>query len=180
MSLLEFIKDKELRETLKNSIDYVLTLVVKSKNKREKRLFREETYRVIILYVISTIEAVFLYFYKERGEKIEKIDYKHIEFLPKEYVFREKNELPVVIAVQEKTEKKDHQINLRELASHFRSKKLIEEKIYENIIELNDIRNSFHFCKPRTKRCDIAMVESALELLSYAIKKAPIVLKTAK
>ena len=53
MSDLDFIKDKELRSTLENSIEYIYALFEESKNGEQKQLYKEETYRVIILYVIS-------------------------------------------------------------------------------------------------------------------------------
>ena len=173
MEDLEFIKDKELRTTLENSIEYILTLFEQSKNSNQKELYKEETYRVIILYVISAIEAVFLYLYKERGEKMECVEYKFIETLSKDYSHGKKSGSPVIVAVQEKVEKKEHQIGLHDLITFFRSKELIQEKTAEEILELNDVRNTFHFSKPRNKSCDLKRVESSLKLLVRTIKKAP-------
>ena len=173
MSDLDFIKDKELRSTLENSIEYIYALFEESKNGEQKQLYKEETYRVIILYVISAIEAVLLYFYKERGEKIEYLEYKFIQSLSKNYSHKEKKELPVIVAVQEKVEKKEHDIGLHDLVILFRSKKLIKEKTANDILELNDIRNTFHFNKPRTKNCDLKHVESALNLLVYTLQGTP-------
>ena len=67
---LEFIKDKKLRKTLENSIEYILALLRQLDEKKRKQLYKEETYRVIILYITAAIEAIFLYLYKERKEKI--------------------------------------------------------------------------------------------------------------
>lgn len=178
MSDLEFIKDKELRETLENAIEYIYALFENSKNNEQKELYKEETYRVIILYVISAIEAVLLYFYKERGEKMEYPEYKFITLLPKEYIHIGRKGLPVVIAVQEKAEKKEYQIGLHDLVTFLKSKKLIKEETAVDILELNDIRNTFHFNKPRAKCCDLERVESALKLLVHTIKNAPLALKT--
>lgn len=176
MSDLDFIKDKELRSTLENSIEYIYALFEESKNGEQKQLYKEETYRVIILYVISAIEAVLLYFFKERGEKMESLEYKFIQPLSKNYSHIEKKGFPVVVAVQEKVEKKEYQIGLYDLVILFRDKKLIKEKTSKEILDLNDIRNTFHFSKPRTKNCDIKQVESALNLLVYTLQRAPKVL----
>ena len=46
---LDFITDTDLRKKIENSIEYVFVLFEKSKNEKEKDLFREETHRVIIL-----------------------------------------------------------------------------------------------------------------------------------
>ncbi|MFA6518579.1 MAG: hypothetical protein WCV93_02905 [Candidatus Shapirobacteria bacterium] len=175
MSGFEFIKSKELRQTLENSIEYIYTLYERAKNGEEKQLYKEETYRVIILYVISVIEAVLFYFYKERGEKIESFEYKYINQLPQSYTHTLKKDMPIVVAVQEKIEKS--QVGLYELIKFFRGKKLIKESTASDILELNDIRNTFHLNKARTKRCDIKQVESALKLLVHTIENAPKALK---
>jgi hypothetical protein len=177
MNDLGFIKDKGLRDTLGNSIEYIYALFENSKEGEQKDLYKEETYRVIILYVISAIEAVLLYFFKERGEKMENFEYRFVQSLPREYVHTLKKGLPVIVAVQEKIERKEYQIGLQNLVTFFKGKKLIEEKTADEILELNDIRNTFHFNKPRTKNCDLVRVESALKLLVYAIEKAPKALK---
>ena len=177
MDDLDFIKDKELRKTLEDSIEYIYALFEQSNDDEQKELYREETRRVIILYVISAIEAVLFYFYKERGEKIEYPEYKFIQSLPPEFTHSGKAGLPVVVAVQEKLEKPEHQIGLHELVKFFKTKKLIQEKTATDILELNDVRNTFHFSKPRAKSCDLKRVESALQLLVRTLEKAPGVLK---
>jgi len=178
MNELEFIKDKELRATIENSIEYIYALFEQSNNSEQKELYREETYRVIILYVISAIEAVCLYLYKERGEKMECLEYKFVKTLPREFSHNKKSGSLVVVAVQEKIEKKEHQIGLYDLIIFFRNKGLILEKTANDILELNDVRNTFHLSKPRNKSCDLKRVESALKLLVHTIKKAPLALKS--
>lgn len=173
MNDLDFIKDKELRKTLEDSIEYIYALFEQSKDSEQKELYREETYRVIILYVVSAIEAVLLYFYKMRGEKIEYLEYKFVQTLPPGYEHREKINLPVVVAVQEKLEKQEYQIGLHDLVIFFRAKKLIKENTASDILELNDVRNTFHFSKPRAKNCDLKRVEFALQLLVYTLEHAP-------
>lgn len=177
MDDLNFIEDKELRKTLEDSIEYIFALFKQSKDISQKEIYREETYRVIILYVVSVIEAVLLYFYKVRGEKIVYTEYTFVQTLPLEYEHREKIGLPVVIAVQEKLNKKEHQIGLHDLVIFFKTKKLIQEKTADDILELNDVRNTFHLSKPRAKNCDLKRVEAALNLLVHTIKRAPEALK---
>lgn len=177
MNDLDFIKDKELRKTLEDSIEYIYTLFEQSKEDEQEDLYREETYRVIILYVVSAIEAVLLYFYKVRGEKIEYLEYKFVQTLPAGYGYHGKAGLPVVVAVQEKVVKQEYQIGLHDLVNFFRIKKLIQEKTASDILELNDVRNTFHFSKPRAKNCDLKRVESALQLLVHTLERAPKVLQ---
>jgi len=180
MAGFDFIDDIDLKKKLDDSIEYIYALYEKSKNDGESQLYKEETYRVIILYIISAIEAILLFFYKKRGDKINYIEYKHDYHLPKEYSYRKKPGLPVVIAIQEKLEKKDHQIGLYDLVTFFYSLKLIHQNTVDEILELNDVRNTFHFSKPRTKKCDISRVESALNLLIRTIENAPKALRVKK
>jgi len=183
MSDLDFIEDAELRKTLENSIEYISTLFKQSKDteKEQTELYKEETYRVIILYVVSAIEAVLLYFYKVRGEKITYPEYKFVQILPEQFLYKEKEGSSVVVAVQETMEKKEHQIGLQDLAIFFKGKKLILEKTAIEILELNSLRNTFHFNKPRTNfTCDLKRVESALELLVRTLQNAPKALAVKK
>lgn len=173
MGDLGFIKDRELRKTLEDSIEYIYALFEQSKKDEQKTLYQEETYRVIILYVVSAIEAVLLYFYKVRGEKIEYSEYKFVQTLPMQYGHLDKVGLPVVIAVQEKVEKREHQIGLHELITFFSGKKLIQERTSKDILDMNDVRNTFHFNKPRAQVCDLKRVEKALQLLVHTIENAP-------
>lgn len=174
MSDLDFIEDAGLRKTLEDSIEFVYALFEQSKTKEQSKLYQEETYRVIILYVVSAIEAVLLYFYKIRGEKITYQEYKFVETLPGKYAHIDKEGSSVVVAVQETVEKKEHQIGLHDLATFFKEKKLIQEKTVDEILKLNALRNTFHFAKPRTDSvCDLPRVEAALQLLVRTLKYAP-------
>lgn len=176
MNDLDFIKDDELRKTLEDSIEYTYALYEQSKAIKQKELYQEETYRVIILYVVSAIEAVLLYFYKEQEEKMAYIEYKCVWTLP-DYESVKKPGLPVVIAVQINVEKEDHQIGLRELVGFFETKGFIPEKTANDILELNDVRNTFHFSKHRSKKCDVSRVNSAFALLLDTLERIPKTLK---
>lgn len=181
MSDLDFIDDTELRKTLESSIEYVYALFEQSKDKEQTALYREETNRVIILYVASAIEAVLLYFYKARGEKITYPEYRFVQNLPEQYLYKDKEGSPVVVAVQETVEKKEHQIGLHELATFFKEKKLIQEKTASEILDLNSLRNTFHFNKPRANfTCDLVRVESAFQLLVRTLQNAPRALSMKK
>lgn len=173
MSDLDFIKDKELRKTLEDSIEYIYALFEQSKNAEQKRSYQEETYRVIILYVVSAIEAVLLYFYKTRGEKITSLEYKYPSPLPLEYKHSIKSLSPVVIAVQEQVEKREYEIRMVDLINFFKSRNLILGATATDILDMNDLRNTFHFSKQRARACDLERVEKALHLLVHTIKNAP-------
>lgn len=177
MNDLDFIEDTELRKRTEGSIEYSYALLEKSKNDEQSALYREETYRVIILYVVSAIEAILLYLYRVRGEKLVFLDYKFVQPLSPDYRHAKKVGLPVVVAVQEKMEKREHQIGLHDLVTFFKSKKLIKPRMVSDILELNDMRNTLHFGKTRTTDCDIKRVDDAFRLLAHTIELAPTLLQ---
>ncbi len=172
MNTLDFIEDTDLRKTLEDSIEYIYALYERSKTEKND-LYKEETYRVIIVYVISAIEAVLLYLYKVRGEKLEYNDYKYVQFLNNKYIHKDKPNLTVVVAVLERVEKQEYQISLHDLIMFFLEKKLIQKSTADDILEKNDIRNTLHFSKTRTKKCDLSKVEEAFKLLLYTLERAP-------
>ncbi len=86
-------------------------IIWRNKRKQKSQLYKEEANKVIILYIISVIEALFLYFYKNIPEKIEKIEYKVIQELLKKLKYTKGNE-KVVLAVEVKCEKKKKKKNM--------------------------------------------------------------------
>lgn len=177
MHNFDFITDKVLRKTIEDAIEYIQILFEESKKKSQNNLYQEETYRVIILYTVSIVEAVLLYVYKVRGGEIALLEYKHVNTLPKSYKYQGEEKSPVVIAIQKSIKRYDHQIGLFDLANFFESKKLMVKDTSSSILKLNNIRNTFHFSKSREAiKCDSAQVESAFKLLLHIIQKAPKVL----
>ncbi len=177
MNDLSFIQDAPLKKTLEDSIEYIYTLVEQAKREGNP-LFQEETYRVIILYVVSAIEAVLLYLYKTRGEKDMYIEYRYVHNLPTSYGYKEKPDLQMVVAVTEQVEKQEFQLGMNDLVKFFKKKNILKEETAKDILEINDVRNTFYFSKTRTKKCDLQRVEAALQLLLYTLERAPKALKT--
>jgi hypothetical protein len=174
MNELSFITDASLRKTVEDSIEYTYVLFEESKKKTDNKLFAEETYRVIILYVVSVIEAILLYLYKKGGYEMKYTDYKFINTLPEAYRHEKSDGCRIIVAVQKDINKSEHQIGLSDLVNYFRDEKKIIKSTSEEILEINDLRNTFHLNKPRGKIiCDIKQVERALKLLVYIIQKAP-------
>ncbi len=170
---LDFIQDNELRKTIENAIQYIYIILDQAKNS-ESELYREETYRVSILYVISVIEAILLYVLKSRNEQIAYVEYKYVTSLPKEFSHSEISKSPVIIAVQKEQIKTNNQIGLVELVDFMKDGGLIKEQFAKKILNANDIRNTFHLTKSRSHiKCEIGAVEKSLKLLVGIIKKAP-------
>ncbi len=179
MNDLLFIEDEELRGKVVNSIEYSYVLHELAKREGHSDLFKEETNRVIILYVISSIEAILFYFFKIRNEKISVMDYKYPQLLPKDFNHKDK-EGSLVIAVQTPRDKKEYEIGLKELVVYFSDLKLIKKETIEKLMKLNDLRNTHHLAKSRTKKCDIDEVENAFKLLIHTLESAPKSLITKK
>jgi len=128
MEDLDFITDSKLRKTIEDSFEYIYVLFDNSKQEEKNKLFKEETNRIIILYVISIIEAILLFIFLKRNDEISKLEYKFIQTLPEEFKHLEQKDYPIVVAVQKKVKKKEHEIGLFELVNFFKEKKLMLEK----------------------------------------------------
>ncbi len=176
MSDFDFIKDTKLRKNIEDSIEYILILHQESKEEGKNNLYREETNRVIILYVISVIEALFLYFYKNIKEKIVAVKYKELKNLGNE-VQAKTSEGEVFLVVKFEKEKKEWELMLRTLVKFFEKGKRIKPETAKKILELNSLRNTFHLGKERENKCDTEKVEEALSLLFYIIKNISKILK---
>lgn len=173
MNDLDFITDATLRKTVKDSIDYIYVLFEELKGKTANKLYQEETHRVIILYVVSVIEAILLYLYKKGEYEMTYLDYKYINTLPEGYRHDTCPGSRVIVAVQKNTSKAEHQIGLADLVNYFLDQKKIIKSTATEILAINDLRNTFHLNKPRKITCDVAQVERALKLLLYVIQKSP-------
>lgn len=173
MESLSFIQEEVLREKVSNSITYSYLLFheVNTSNSSND-IFKEETYRVIILYIISSIEAILLYLYKKRPERMTCVEYKHVNHLTSGFTHREK-EGEVIVAVKTSRDKKDHEIHLTDLIEHLKGLHLIQKGTAEKILKLNDLRNTLHLLKARDKKCEITDMEEAFKILLHTIETAP-------
>ena len=176
MSDFDFIKDSLLRKNIEDSIEYIYLLHQESKEKGKNILYKEETNRVIILYVISVIEALFLYFYKNISEKDVNIDYKVLQELPKDIISK-KEKGKIVLALKQENEKKEYELMLHTLVNFFEKVGRIKSSTKTRILELNQLRNTFHLSKKRKNKCNTKAVEDALDLLVYVIKNISKILK---
>ncbi len=176
---LNFINNEELKKTIEDSIDYIEIIFEQAKN-NESALYKEETYRVIILYVVSIIEAILLYILETRKEKIDYTEYKYINEISPDFKHCELPNDKVVIAVQKKRKKEENShIGFVELVKFMKEKDLITKELYQKILDINNIRNIFHFTKPRNKiTCEIKAVDSAFKLLVEVIEVIPKIIKT--
>ena len=122
MTELDFITDITLRRTIEDSVEHTLVLYKETKEETKSKLYKEETYRVIVLYTAAIIEAVLLYLYKKHGEEMTYLDYKFIKQLPLEYRHVGSAGSLVVVAVQKSVKKAEHQIMMSDLVAFLRRK----------------------------------------------------------
>ncbi len=170
--MLSFIKSKSLQKTIEDSIDYMNVLFDYAEDNKNDT-FKEETYRVIILYVVAVIEAILLYVLKERKENITTLAYKN----PTEITRVKHKDYPkgkFVTAIQIKETKKDQQIGVQDLVGFMKQNKLMSKETADGILEINDIRNTFQLNKSRVSiKVEVKKVEKSFALLRKIIKGAP-------
>ena len=100
------------------------------------------------------------------------VDYKYLVTLPEDYEHKKVSGERVVIAVQKSIQKEEYQIGLKNLVDFFKDRKLISKPLAKEILSINDLRNTFHFTKPREKIvCDVGQVERAFKLLVHVLQQ---------
>lgn len=74
--------------------------------------------------------------------------------------------IQIILAESEK-----HGSDLYKLVNFMKNNELMKEQTAEELLKINDIRNTFHFTKPRDKiTCEIKTVEKAFKLLVEIIE----------
>lgn len=174
MDELSFVQDAGLRKTIEDSIEFATALREEAKRENKSTLYQEETNRVIILYTVAVIEAILLYLYKRSGKEMFLTEYKFPEQLSEQYKHLSDHGARIVVAVQKKVKREDHQIMMSDLIKFFQEKKWIKEGMAGDLSRTNELRNTFHLSKARKDVvCDTARVESALKLLIDVIENVP-------
>ncbi len=168
---LDFVRDTILRQRIDDAIGYIYALYEESKNEQRNDSYRTETYRVIILYIVSIIEAILHYIRELRGDEITKVEYKDKITINSAYKSRN-TEGPVIMAVECKVAKTESEINLRELVQMMEGTVLTPQTA-ARITELARMRNSVHLRQRNARACTVEDVEEALQLLVHTINHAP-------
>jgi hypothetical protein len=169
---LAFITDAALRQRVEDAIEYIYTLYEESKGSDKNDLYRTETYRVIILYTISIIEAVLFYLYERKGMTIKKLEYKEKQSLPTKYLHSD-TKGRVIIAVEKSSEKSESEISLKELIQFFVTNKVLKKETAEKLHEIMRTRNSVHLRQKGHGSCSVEQVEESLDFLVYVLTHAP-------
>lgn len=115
-----------------------------------------------------------LYVLKERGDQITTLIYKNSSEISKKVKHRDYPKDIFVTAIQCKETKKDQQIGVQDLVNFMKNNKLMKKETAEGILDINDIRNTFHLNKSRIDiRLELKKVEKAFSLLYKIIEGAP-------
>lgn len=172
--MLSFIQSKTLRKTIIDSIEYILFIFRETNKKNITPIYKEETYRVIVLYSVAIIEAILLHILEIRGDEITTLVYKNPSKISEKIKHQDYPYGNVVTAIQCKEKKLNQQIGVRDLVTFMKKNKFMSDETAHDIIELNNIRNTFHLNKKRAKiNLEVQKVELSLSLLHKIIKGAP-------
>ena len=169
MEYAYFISDAKIKSRIENSIEYILALYAEVHNSSKKN-YREETYRVIILYCVSVIEALLLVIYSKLDEEIYKTDYKETSTLSKGFAHTKHSDSPIVVAVKKDVPKEEKEIGLHELVVFLRKNNILKKNTAERIAAINDRRNTFHLHKKGSTACTVQDVEEALDLINVVLR----------
>ncbi len=169
----DFIKDSDLRKKIEDSVEYIYAAYEESKKKDKSELFRTETFRVIVLYTVSIIEAVLFDIYHQQDKRLIKEEYKETISLPKEYIHTKIENGTIAVVVIKKTEKDEIEIGFQELVKFLEKEKVLQKETVTRMLEINNVRNTLHLRKERVQTCTVKEAESALELLLYTLQNAP-------
>lgn len=156
----------DVEKRISDAIWYISALYEDARD-NSSRLYEQETYRVIILYVTSVIEALLFEKYEELEQKITVDEYKEASALPTTFCNPRKGE--IVICRRLTVQKTEQNIGLYELLD-FLIDKVITRKTAVRIKKINSLRNSFHFRKPGNSTCKIADVDESLQLLEMVVE----------
>jgi uncharacterized protein YutE (UPF0331/DUF86 family) len=66
------------------------------------------------------------------------------------------------------------------LVQYWADEKILNKETSTEILELNSMRNTFHFSKKRDKDCTVQLVEQGFKLLNKVLEKGPVITKKIK
>jgi hypothetical protein len=138
---LSYISDALLRQRIEDSIEFIYALYEKSKQIDTSDLYKTETYRVIVVYTVSIIEAVLFDLYGKRKKKISKVEYKELGYIKDTY----KNIRvagKVLVAVEKIIEKTESEISLRELVLFLEKDGALKNETSAKLLSILPLRNS--------------------------------------
>lgn len=163
----DFISDQNVRSNIIDSIDFSSALQLISEKIPQEN--REESYRTIILYAASIIEALLLYYLSEKNLFLSEDKFIHISILPNQF----QNDLGEIVVAIRKTVKRND-ADFSKVIDFL--EKMLGKNLAKNIHKIRETRNTFHLLKTRTKIQE-KDVEHANATLLKLVKKIQIKLE---
>ena len=160
----DFVTPKTFRTNIIESVGFVAYLWVLAQQIEEK--YRDEMARTVILYNISIVEALLLFWAKKHKIKFLEDKYTEKYVLPKNLQGIPDKELLVAHCC--KIEKPDARIWLHDLVSE--GKQLLGSDLHSEIIDLQDIRNTFHLSKTR-RTLSLDRAEDSFDVVLEVVNK---------
>ncbi len=139
----DFITPKVLRHNIAESVRFAVWLWTMAEKVEPE--YQDEMVRTIVLYNIGIIEALLLF--RAKKEKLIFYDekYPHATLLAKVFQHTDQD---LIISYRTKKARDQSRIWLHELIKE--QKDFLGVSLHEQIVDLQDIRNTFHLAKPRT------------------------------
>lgn len=138
-----FVTPKAFRTNIVESVEFVAWLWVLAQKIEEK--YQDESVRTVILYNMSIVEALLLFWAKKHKKKFFEDKYTDKHTLPTTFQGATGKELLVVHF--SRVEKNDTRVWFHDLIAE--GKQLLGKDLHDRVIDLQDIRNTFHLSKAR-------------------------------
>lgn len=176
---LDFIANATLRRKIEHAIEITSALYLKRNEKGVSKGIALEFCRMEILYAASIIEAILLYMFKSKNEKLNKLEYKEVYPLPSSY---QSSGSPIlVLAKQSQIPRQERELMLDNLLVFFTKNGTIKNDLKKKIDKARTVRNTFHLAKSRQGiRCDALSVNSAYDAVIDIFSVARAHLKAKK
>lgn len=141
-STFSFVTPKALRNNIVESVEFAAYLWVLTQTVENK--FKDEAVRTVILYNISIIEALLLFWAKKQKIKFYDEKYHHATSLAREF---QRTDQDLVVAYRSKREREESRIWLHDLI--VKGQQFLGKELRNEVASLQDIRNTFHLSRVR-------------------------------
>lgn len=167
-----FVTPKAFRTNIVESVEFVAWLWVLAHEIEDK--YQDEMVRTVILYNMSIAEALLLFLAKKKKKKFFEDKYTDKYTLPTALQGAPDKEL--LVAHFSKVEKSDTRVWFHDLIAE--SKQLLGKDLHDRVIDLQDIRNTFHLSKTR-RALSLKKAEGSFDVVLEVVNKIKKDLKKA-
>ena len=159
-----FVTPKAFRTNIAESVKFVVWLWVLAQKIEQE--YRDESVRTVILYNMSIVEALLLFWTKKKKKKFFEDKYTDKYTLPSALQGTIDKEL--LVAHFSKVEKSDTRVWFHDLIAE--CKQLLGKDLHDRVIDLQDIRNTFHLSKTR-RALSLKKAEGSFDVVLEVVNK---------